>query len=110
MTLFQMLRQTGYEVSEGSFPDNINPNFPFILYEIDSTQNFEADNYVYSTIRNVSVYLCVDGFRPDTTARVHLESILNSAHIPWEMSDAYKEEEEGLFVTVYDLRWCDGND
>ena len=52
----------------------------------------------------------MDGLRPDATARVHLESILNSAHIPWEMSDAYKEEEEGMFVTVYDLRWCDGND
>ena len=105
MTLFQILKSTGFDVSEVVFPDNVSPTLPFVLFECTDTENFVADNQVYKKICNYDIRLCNDGTRPNNAAKRTLENVLNTNKIPWQITSTYQNTEESMYETIYEIWW-----
>lgn len=103
MTLHQILRQTGFDVSESTFPDNYTPTLPFILWEDAGSSDFHADNKPYAKIRTKDVRICNDGKRPDSAARVALESVLEDNGIPYKLISGAYIEKERMYETLYEI-------
>lgn len=102
--MFSILSQTGYQVSENSFPEEFpGLQFPYIVYEQDYTDNFFADGKVYQKVQNYVVYLHMDGRRLDRAVQKTLEDVMDANDLLWEESDAYYDEDESHFVVEYEV-------
>lgn len=103
MTLHQILKQTGFPVSENAFPDTEKPTLPFILWEHAESSDFHADNSPYKKIRTKNVRLCNDGNRVDTVAQGILEAVFVSAKIPFRLVNADYIQREGMTESLYEI-------
>lgn len=103
MTLYQILTSSGYPASEVVFPANATVTLPFILYETVRQNNMNADNKTYKVGDVVQIRLVNLGERPDTTAKLALETALKTNEIPFEMVDGFHVESEGTYETIYEI-------
>ena len=102
--MFSILSQTGYQVSESTFPEEYKSlTFPYITYEQDYTTNFFADGKVYQKVQNYVIYLHLDGRRMDRTVQKVLEDVMDANDLLWEESDAYYDEGESHFIIEYEV-------
>lgn len=102
--MYEILTQTGYQVSENSFPEEFTAlQFPYITYEQDYTANFFADGGVYQKIQNYVIYLHMDGRRLNRAVQKTFEDVLDANGLLWEESDAYYDEDESHFVVEYEV-------
>lgn len=103
MTLHQILSQTGYAVSENSFPETESPSLPFILWEHAGSQDLHADNKPYKKIRAVNIRLCNDGNSADVEAQSRLEAVFVSAKIPFRLANVAFITDERMTESLYDI-------
>lgn len=85
------------KVAYYAFPESQAPQLPYICYLVTSTQNFAADNKVYSEIQNVDIELYTE--TKDEAAEKKIENALDSAEIVWERTEDYLESENCFMIT-----------
>jgi hypothetical protein len=97
--LKQILESTGYPVAYSHFNSPQKP--PFIVYLVDDTSNFFADNHVFKKIDNVQVELYTN--KKDLQAEQRLEQLFFDNEIPWDSTEIFIQSEK-LFQKIYEVR------
>lgn len=103
MTLSELntiLNQTGLPVAYAYFPDDERVKPPCITYEVAYSQNFGADNKVYSPFTNVDVFLYQ---KTKGAAEAALEDVLDAAEIFWDKTETYLNDEK-VYQTIYEVK------
>ena len=94
----EIMEQTGLPWAYHHFAEGESPDPPFLLYLYPESDNFGADNIVYSKGTRVYLELYTDFKDPDMEANI--ESILESHGIFWEKSEVWIES-ESLYEVLY---------
>lgn len=98
--LHTVLLTTKLPVAYSAFRDDEKIGPPCITYELAYTQNFGADNKVYSPFSNVDIFLFQ---RVKGTAESSLENALNANNIFWDKTETYNKDEE-VYQTIYEVK------
>ncbi len=103
MTLAELktvLLTTGLPVAYQAFPATSAPRMPFIVYQETGSDNFGADNKVWSSASRIQIdLLCAKKDRPTEEA---LEAVLDTTGIFWERESDYDDSEDCYRIT-YDI-------
>lgn len=89
-----------YPTAYWSFPKDEAPALPYITFFESGSDNFGADNKVYSKHNRYSVELLCLQKDPDAEAAV--EAALDANELYWEKTEVYLEDEK-CFEIIYDL-------
>lgn len=96
--LFTLLKSTGLPVAYHHFTTPPTP--PYLAYLFAYSDNFGADNRVYSKASNYQVELYT--VKKDLASEALLENALDAAEIYWEKSETYIESEK-LYQVIYEI-------
>lgn len=99
--VFEMLNGiTGFKdkVAYRAFPVNHAPALPFICYLDTSTDNFFADNKVYTIIQEIDIELY--SVRKDFVSEGLLEAELDAHNLTWQKYEEYISDED-MYEVVY---------
>ena len=93
---------TGFEnkIVYHAWPVGESPGLPFIVYLVDGSDNFGADNKVYKAINKINIELYSKN--KDTTSEGLIESMLDSHSIYWEKDETYLDDEQ-CFEIIYSI-------
>lgn len=85
---------TGFKnkVAYRAFPVGEAPSLPFIVYLCDSTDNFFADNQVYTVVQSIDIELYSKG--KDISSESLIENTLNSNNLTWQKYEQYIADED----------------
>lgn len=83
-----------------AWPVGQSPPLPFIVYLVDGSDNFGADNIVYKAINRVNIELYSNN--KDTTSEGLIESLLDSLSIYWEKDETYLDDEQ-CYEIIYSI-------
>ena len=75
------------------------PEVPYVTYTCHADNNFFADDKVYQKIRSMRAVLY--STKKDEKLETLIESALDEAEIPWNMTDEF-ENEQKVFMTIYE--------
>lgn len=93
-----MIQGVGLPFTYDSFPNNIAPNPPYIVFNYPQNDDFGADNtnYVSIDVLNIELYSASKDFANEQA----IESVLNQNGFYYEKSEAYIRS-ENLFQITY---------
>ncbi|WP_062513941.1 hypothetical protein [Halobacillus sp. KGW1] len=106
MTIYELvalLKETGYPVAHSHFKNTKDSPAlapPFIVYITPETDNFIADNRVYTKVQNVNVELYTSN--KDPQAEEVLEGLFDDNDIPYDAYQVYIDSEQ-LFQKTYEI-------
>lgn len=80
-----------------AWPVGSAPPLPWIVYLVDGTDNFGADNIVYKSINRIFIELYSE--YKDETSESLIEGKLDSLGIYWEKEETYIDEERCYQIT-----------
>lgn len=94
----QMIESMGLPFTYDSFPNNIAPVPPYIVFNYPQNDDFGADNanYVSIDVLNIELYSASKDFATEQT----IEAVLNQNGFYYEKSEAYIRS-ENLFQITY---------
>ena len=85
------------KVAYRAFPVGKAPKLPFICYLCTSTDNFDADDYVYQVIQGVDIELYTA--KKDEASERAVEAVLESNRLGWEKNEEYLDSENCYMIT-----------
>ena len=93
---------TGFsnKVAYRQFPQSAAPELPFIVYYVENSDNFGADNKVYLQKNEVTIELYTKN--KDVTSEGLVEKMLNDNDIFWNKYEEYIESEH-MYQISYDI-------
>lgn len=94
----EILDAIGLPFAYHHYAEGESPDPPFMLYLYPESDNFGADNVVYSKAARVYLELYTDLKSPETEKQV--ESILEAHGIFWNKSEVWIES-ESLYEVLY---------
>ena len=106
MTLAELYTQltsiTGFskKVTYRAWPVGKAPALPFIVYLVDGSDNFGADDIVYKAINRVSIELYSKN--KDTASESAIETLLGNLSIYWEKDEVYLDDEQ-CYEIIYNI-------
>ena len=89
------------KVAYGQWPEGGAPALPWIVYELDHTENFMADAKVYKVRQRVNILLYSKN--KDITTETEIERMLDENSIQWQKFEEYIESEKCYEIT-YEIR------
>lgn len=98
--LYNILCETHLPVAYQAFKPEENVKPPCITYEAAFSQNFGADNRVYSPFTNVDIFLFE---KTKDGSETILEEVLNANMIFWDKTETY-ENDEKVYQIIYEVR------
>lgn len=98
--LYNILTSTGLPVAYQAFKPEENVKPPCITYEAAFSQNFGADNCVYSPFTNVDIFLFE---KTKDGSEAILEDVLNANMIFWDKTETY-ENDEKVYQIIYEVK------
>lgn len=96
--IYNILKQTTFPVAYSHFETPQNP--PYITYLVVNSNNFGADNKVYSKNNKIQIELYTN--KKDLEAEQVLENVLDSASLFWDKTESYISSEK-LFQIIYEV-------
>ena len=97
--LYNLLKSTGLPVAYNNF--KTAPSLPYIVYLFTYSDNFGADNKVYSKISNYLIELYSE--KKDLGSEQLLENIFDENDIYYDKSETYIESEE-MYQVIYEIQ------
>lgn len=88
------------KVAYRQFPENKAPALPFIVYYVENSDNFGADNKVYLQKNEVTIELYSK--EKDVTSEGLIEKMLNDNSIFWNKYEDYIESEH-MYQISYEI-------
>lgn len=98
--LYTLLTATGLPVAYGFFPDDERVSPPCVTYEVAYSDNFGADNHVYSPFTVVDIFL-YQKTKGDSEAKI--ETALNNAYVFWDKTETYNNDEK-VYQIIYEVK------
>ena len=98
--LYNILTSTGLPVAYQAFKPEENVKPPCITYEAAFSQNFGADNRVYSPFTNVDIFLFE---KTKDGSEAILENVLNMNMIFWNKTETW-ENDEKVYQIIYEVK------
>lgn len=83
-----------------AFPPSEIPKPPYICYLVTDSNNFNADNIVFSPGDNIDIELYTS--IRDFALENKLEAALARLEIPWTRTDSYQTSEE-VYIIIYSI-------
>ena len=96
--LYETLQQLKLPIAYSHFKSPQEP--PYLVYLMEDTNNFGADNKVYHRIENLVIELYT--IKKDITLEKKLEALLNEKELYYEKVETYIESEK-LYEVRYEL-------
>lgn len=96
-TLLESVRGMEGKVAYNAFPVGECVPLPFICYRVTNTQNFGADDKVYTVIRDIDIELYTALKNPAIESAV--ETALDNAELFWDKTEQYIETERCYLIT-----------
>ena len=98
----KMIESFGLPYTYDSFPNNIAPLPPYIVFNYPNRNDFGADNINYSKIciLNIELYTAIKDFETEEK----IEAILEENGFFYEKNEAFIRNEE-LFQITYDMQF-----
>lgn len=102
----QMIESMGLPFTYDSFPNNIAPTPPYIVFNYPERNDFGADNVNYSQIEilNLELYTATKDFSLEES----IEAVLTQNGFFYEKSEAYIRN-ENLYQITYDMQFVKEN-
>jgi len=97
--LYNLLKSTGLPVAYNHF--KTAPSLPYIDYLFTYSDNFGADNKVYSKISNYLIELYSE--KKDLESEQLLENVFDENDIYYDKSETYIESEE-MYQVIYEIQ------
>lgn len=93
-----MIQGMGLPFTYDSFPNNISPNPPYIVFNYPQKDDFGADNTNYVSIDalNIELYTSAKDFALESS----IESVLNGNGLFYEKNESYIRS-ENLYQITY---------
>ncbi len=97
--LYSGLKSLGYPVAYSRFAEGDAPEPPFIVYMLDSTDNFGADGVVYQEQK----YINIEAYSKtkDLQLEQSISDFLTQNNIFFEKEEYYIESEKMIEVVFY---------
>lgn len=96
--LYQMLKELDLPLAYNHFKESQKP--PYVIYLMEDSSNFGADNKVYHQIDNKAIELYTD--KKDRKLEKELEELLDEKELFYEKEEAYIEK-EAMYRVRYEL-------
>ena len=93
-----MIDSIGLPYTYDSFPNNIAPLPPYIVFNYPQNNDFGADNINYVSIDTLNLELYTS--EKDFTSEANVEAVLNANGLFYEKTEAYIRQ-ENLFQITY---------
>lgn len=97
--LYDLLKVV-YPTAYLDFPEEEEPDPPYICYYDTGSNNFVADNKVYHLVTSINVELYTKG--KDETAEAAVEAVFSANDLPWQKTIEFLED-ENIFIVTYNL-------
>ena len=100
-----MVESIGYPFAYDHFAEGESPAPPFLVFSLNESNNFMADDRVYSEITSVRIELYTDLKLPKVERKI--EKVLDANEIPWDKYEEWIKSEqlyevEYSFETLYE--------
>lgn len=95
-----MLGQTGLNKTYYSWPIGEAPALPYLVWYLPSSDNFAADDKVYSHIEQLNVELYTK--TKDFEIEAAVEAVLAANNMVWEREESYLED-ENMYEVLYTM-------
>lgn len=95
-----LMNSTGLPNTYYSWPEKEVPALPYLVYFFPDSNNFGADNHVYTKISELSVELYTS--RKDPAAEAAVEAALDRAGIFWDKDETYIKSER-MYLILYEM-------
>ena len=98
----ELIESIGLPFTYDSFPDNIAPSLPYIVFNYPNRDDFGADNTNYSkiTVLNIELYTASKDFELEN----RVESVLSESGFYYEKNESYIRN-ENCFLITYDMEF-----
>lgn len=96
--LKEMLEKMEIPVGYYRFDEEEAPDFPYIIWALPTSDNFEADGVVYEKYNDLVIELYVAEKSPELEER--LENLLDEYQICWSREEDYDDKEK-VFIEQY---------
>ena len=93
-----MIASIGLPYTYDSFPENIAPNPPYIVFTYPNNNDFAADNINYVSIDTLNIELYTAN--KDFTTEASVEAVLNANGFFYQKTETYIRQ-ENLFQIRY---------
>lgn len=95
-----MMESMGFPTAYYQYPINQVPSLPFTVFYYPNTNNFAADNEVYTKIEslNIELYTANKSFADEET----VESVLKANNLVWQKSETYLDSEH-MYEVLYEM-------
>lgn len=98
----QMIESIGLPFTYDSFPNNVAPLPPYIVFNYPNRDDFGADNINYSKIDTLNIELYTAS--KDFTLEQNIEAILTQNGFFYEKNEDYIRS-ENLYQITYDMEF-----
>lgn len=100
-----MLKETGLPTVYYQYPIKMAPPLPYTVYYYPNTDNFGADDKVYTKISSLNVELYTAKKSPAIEAQV--EAVLESHNLFWNKTEAFLDS-ENMYEVLYEMEIING--
>lgn len=94
--LKELLEQTGLPIAYSHYASPPPP--PYLIYFLDRSENFGADDKVYRKISDYVIELY--NTKKDPASEAQIESLFDDNDVYWEKTESWIESEK-LFLVAY---------
>ena len=95
-----MIESMGFPTAYYQYPIGHVPPLPYTVFYYPNTNNFAADDQVYTKVETVNLELYTAN--KDFTAESAVESVLNANNIVWQKTEAYLDSEH-MYEVLYEM-------
>ena len=100
-----MIKETGLPTAYYQYPNKMVPPLPYTVYYYPNTDNFGADDQVYTHISALNIELYTKDKSP--TIEAQLETVLESHHLFWNKTEAFLDSEQ-MYEVLYEMEIING--
>ena len=100
-----MIRESGLQTTYYQYPAKQVPPLPYTVYYYPNSDNFGADDKVYTKINALNVELYTAMKSPAVEAQ--LEAVLESHNLFWNKAEAYLTSEK-MYEVLYEMEIING--
>lgn len=95
-----MIESAGMPTAYLQWPINNVPPLPYVVFYYPNSDNFAADDHVYTKVErvNIELYTKFKSF----TAEAAVETVLNNNGIVWEKTEEYLDSEH-MYEVLYEV-------
>lgn len=101
----EMIAETGLPTAYYQYPIKAVPPLPYTVYYFPNTDNFGADDKVYTKVNALNIELYTAVKSPAVEAQ--LEDVLESHNLFWNKTEAYLDSEK-MYEVLYEMEIING--